>query len=119
MGERDTGSDGIEDGRALAPTDADIAAIEDAGESEADRKGIDEQLVDELSSTALFALTLGVFALSFLVVGAGLFWLTDVAGVELTQSGEYGVLVLSVFLAIYVTVTVRNAARVLWAIYHP
>lgn len=119
MGERDTGSDATDDGTAVAPTEADIAAIEAAGESEADRKGIDEQIVDEMNSTARFAVTLGVFAVSFLLVGAGLFWLvTDVAGVGLSDTGAYGVLVVTALVAIYVTVTIRNVGRLLWTLYH-
>lgn len=118
MRERNTGGDATDSGTAVAPTKADITAIEAAGESEADRKGIDEQLVDEVTSTARFAITLGVFAVLFLLVGAGLFWLvTDVAGIGLTETGEYGVLVLTLFLAIYVTISIRNLGRLLWTLY--
>lgn len=117
MGERDIGIDAIDDGEVVAPTDADIAAIEDAGESEADRKDISEQIADETKSTARFVATLGTFALSFLLVGAGLFWLfDDVAGIRLDQTGEYGVLVLTVLLTIYVTIKLRNVGRLLWAV---
>lgn len=42
MGKRDTGADAIDYGTVVAPTEADIAAIEVAGESESDRKGVDE-----------------------------------------------------------------------------
>lgn len=118
MGEPDAGADGFDDGRVVAPTEADIAAIEAAGESEADRKGVDEQVADELVSTARFAASLGVFVLSVLLGGAGLFWLvTDVAGVALGQAGQYGLLVLAVLLGIYVTVKLRNLGRLVWDVY--
>lgn len=117
MGGPDTGSDAVDESTVGAPTNADIAGIEAAGESESDRKGVDEQIADEVTSTARFVVTLGVFGASFLLVGAGLFWLvTDVAGVELSQTGDYGILVLTSLVAIYATVTLRNVGRVLWAL---
>lgn len=118
MGESDACTDAIDDSTVVAPTDADIAAIEAAGESESDRKGIDEQIADEMISTARFVVSLGVFAISVLLVGAGLLRLvTDVADVGLSQTGEYGVLVLAVLLAIYVTVKLRNVSRLLWTLH--
>jgi archaemetzincin len=99
-------------GSAVAPSKADIEAIEASGDSDADRKGWGEQVVDEGVTTVRFTLTLAAFALSFVVVGAGTYWLVeDVFGAQLGQVAGYGVLLLAVLGGIYLTVKLRRVGR--------
>lgn len=103
-------------GRAVAPTRADIEAVEAAEASAADRKDVGEQLVDEAVSTGRFVLTLATFVVAFLVVGAGLFWLVeDVAGVAVDQVGRYGVIAGTLVLALVLTRTVKRTMRTVWS----
>jgi archaemetzincin len=100
------------DGTPVAPSKADIEAIEASGEHDADRKGWGEQVVDEGVTTVRFVLTVGTFVLAFLVVGAGTFWLVeDVLGTPVTGNWEYGVLVVALLGAIYLTLKARDAGR--------
>jgi len=101
-------------GSTVAPSRADIEAARDADAREADRKDAGEQLVDEIISTVRFTLSLGAFAASFLLIGAGLFWpFQDLVGVQLGQVGRYGLLVLTLPLALYATHEFRNLGRFL------
>lgn len=112
-GRGETGDERERPGRAVAPSEADIEAVEASGDSEADRKGWGAQAVDEGVTATRFLLTLAAFGLSFLVVGAGTFWVVeDVVGTTLGQVGEYGVLLFALLGGIYLTAKLRRVGRV-------
>lgn len=103
--------------RAVAPTKADIDDIERSGESDADRKDVGEQVVDEVAATARFVGWLVALAGSFLLVGAGLFWLVeDVAGMQLGSVGEYALLAVTLLLTVYTARTVVRLGQTLVAV---
>lgn len=108
-----SGEDGPPE-QAVAPTKEDIAAVERSGDSEADRKGLDEDVVDVTVSTARLVLLVGTFAGSFLVAGAGAFWLfEDVLGAQVEGVATYGVVALALVLAWVVTLNLREAGRMI------